>query len=73
MPGYILPHAGDPPHDPGVVGASGPMGRPIQASDVADAVAFLASDAASYVTGISYVVDGGRAAGSDVDPMAGYP
>jgi NAD(P)-dependent dehydrogenase (short-subunit alcohol dehydrogenase family) len=73
MPGYILPHAGDPPRDPGVAGASGPMNRPGQASDVADAVAFLASDAASYVTGISYVVDGGCAAGSDVDPMAGYP
>ncbi len=32
-----------------------PLGDP---ADIADAVAFLASDAASYVTGVSYIIDG---------------
>ena len=36
-----------------------PMGRPGLAEDLVGAVVFLASDAASYVTGTSIVVDGG--------------
>lgn len=36
-----------------------PMGRWGDATDVADAIVFLASDAARYVTGISMPVDGG--------------
>jgi NAD(P)-dependent dehydrogenase (short-subunit alcohol dehydrogenase family) len=36
-----------------------PAGRPGDAREVAAAIAFLASDAASYVTGHSFVVDGG--------------
>ena len=40
-----------------------PMGRVGQAPEVAELVAFLASDAASYLTGSEVAVDGGMAAG----------
>ncbi|XP_019553888.3 3-oxoacyl-[acyl-carrier-protein] reductase FabG [Aedes albopictus] len=36
------------------------MGRPGQATEVADAIVFLASDSASFVTGASLPIDGGR-------------
>jgi NAD(P)-dependent dehydrogenase (short-subunit alcohol dehydrogenase family) len=40
-----------------------PLGRIGAAEDIANATLFLASDEASYVTGIALPVDGGRTAG----------
>lgn len=44
--------------------AAHPLGRVGEADEVADAVTFLASDQASFITGVALSVDGGMAAGS---------
>jgi 3-oxoacyl-[acyl-carrier protein] reductase len=40
--------------------ATVPLGRFAEASEIADVIAFLASPAAGYVSGINVPVDGGR-------------
>jgi NAD(P)-dependent dehydrogenase (short-subunit alcohol dehydrogenase family) len=42
------------------IGFMVPMGRIGQAAEIAQAVVFLCSDAASYITGQPFVVDGGH-------------
>lgn len=37
-----------------------PLGRPGKASEVAELVAFLASEKAGWITGVTYEIDGGR-------------
>ncbi|MEZ2218966.1 SDR family NAD(P)-dependent oxidoreductase [Rhizobium sp. RCC_161_2] len=41
-----------------------PLGRPSQPTDAANAVLFLASDAAAYITGSTLATDGGNSIGS---------
>ncbi|MCW3026527.1 MAG: NAD(P)-dependent oxidoreductase, partial [Solirubrobacterales bacterium] len=42
--------------------ASHPIGRIAQPEEIADAVVFLASEKASYVTGVALPIDGGYTA-----------
>jgi NAD(P)-dependent dehydrogenase (short-subunit alcohol dehydrogenase family) len=56
------------PTAPGHARPGVPLGRPGSAHEVAAVVAFLASADAAYVTGASYVVDGGML---QMGPMAG--
>jgi NAD(P)-dependent dehydrogenase (short-subunit alcohol dehydrogenase family) len=69
-PGEIAtPMTGLEDQDPHAVDRPGvPLGRPGDAREVAAVIAFLASPQASYVTGASYVVDGGML---QMGPQAG--
>ena len=60
-PGEIsTPMTGQPDVDPATQERPGiPLGRPGGASEIAAAISFLAGAEASYVTGASFVVDGG--------------
>lgn len=50
-----------------------PLTRVGTAEEVADVVAFLASDASSYITGVELPVDGGASAGRAPTPTAAQP
>jgi NAD(P)-dependent dehydrogenase (short-subunit alcohol dehydrogenase family) len=52
----------DPEFEAGEIAAT-PLGRIGEVTDIAPAVAFLASDLASYITGAPLLIDGGVAAG----------
>jgi hypothetical protein len=69
-PGEIAtPMTGQEDEDPHGTDRPGvPLGRPGDAREVAAVIAFLASPQASYVTGASYVVDGGML---QMGPQAG--
>ena len=60
-PGEIAtPMTGNEDVDPRTIERPGiPAGRPGSAHEIAAAIAFLASDEATYVTGESFVIDGG--------------
>jgi NAD(P)-dependent dehydrogenase (short-subunit alcohol dehydrogenase family) len=60
-PGEIAtPMTGQTDEDPRGTSRPGiPLGRPGHADEIANVIAFLASDAAGYVTGASWAVDGG--------------
>lgn len=57
------PRLSDDPTNAAVLKKSVPLGRAGRSRDIAQAVVYLASDAASYVTGQSLVVDGGLSLG----------
>lgn len=60
-PMYVRREGSDPSHDSDVAAAI-PLGRLGQPEDVAEAVVWLCSEGASFITGQTLVIDGGEGA-----------
>ena len=59
--GRLLEAASDPAAERAALAARQPMGRLVSAEEVAAGIAYLASPAASSVTGTALAIDGGMA------------
>jgi 3-oxoacyl-[acyl-carrier protein] reductase len=70
LPGWIL--TGSSTESEVVGGQHTPIGRSGTPEEVAELVAFLASEAASYVTGAAIVIDGGNSVQEYKGPSEGY-
>ncbi len=70
LPGWIA--SGSQLPDEVVAGAHTPLGRSGTVDEVAEAIAFLASPGASYITGQMLVVDGGNVIQEYKGPADGY-
>ncbi|PSR21694.1 MAG: hypothetical protein C7B45_09830 [Sulfobacillus acidophilus] len=78
VPGYILTEGFENLDDSSVLNLDNmrrriPMGRLGSPADVASAAVFLASDEASYITGVALPVDGGYTAYGGAEPIPSRP
>ena len=48
---------------PAMAGMKTPLGRAAQPGEVVSLILYLSSDAAAFITGANYVIDGGRSCG----------
>jgi 3-oxoacyl-[acyl-carrier protein] reductase len=70
LPGWIA--SGSHLPEEAIAGANTPIGRSGSVDEVAEAIAFLASPGASYITGQTLVVDGGNVVQEYKGPPEGY-